>query len=252
MKYTTLLITFCLIAAMQSQAQYQNNLMLSINASTQSATLYRGQTPIQGLEAIPVATGRIGHETPNGTWKIIQTPKTADRSNKYGVNMPYCMRTNATGGGICAHEGPVFFNASSHGCIRIHEDYAKKVFDTIKLEWKSTTITVQGSVKEYIKLKLGNLLDFDKNGYPTGFKRENGRLPDEFLKAVKDGRVTTFVEDKNEQMTMDPTQWYFSLEYWPDRRAKGVSMDEFNDRFSQWIVLSEEQIEKLHRRHQRY
>lgn len=253
MKYITLLINIAFALVAQAQTQY----VFRINADTQTASITKGADimPLKGFEDINIATGRLGTETPIGEWKVTKKPLEMDRSHKYKCNMPYCFRTNADNENICLHEGPVFDGASSHGCIRItHEgDMAKKVFELMSPHWQNVRIQVTGSIKNYIKSRLGNLVEYAKDGSPLRFRRENGQLPDEFLKAVHDGRITFYPEDRSENISIRNTSvWYFSLEFWPDRRSKGVSYQEFTDRFHTWVQLSEEQIAELHRRHKRY
>lgn len=244
---TILLIAIAIFATTQLMAK---NLIV-INCSTQTGTFYRERVAVKGFIDFPVATGRLDHETPIGTWKIISA-KPKDRSSKFDVYMPFCFRLSAQGGAICMHEGVMFMNAASHGCIRMPVGFAERFFNAVEPAWQTTSVQIVGSIKDYIKTTVGDLLVFNKDGYPTGFKRINGRLPDAFLKALGEHRVTMFCEDERENLSLDPSKWYFSLEYWPDRRSRGVTMSEFNDTFHRWIKLSEEQIKELYWRQRRY
>ena len=74
----------------------------------------------------PVSTGKRGHETPTGTFRITQK-KIKHRSNKYAnAPMPYMQRL--TDYGIALHAGSLPGYPASHGCIRLPRSFAKKLY----------------------------------------------------------------------------------------------------------------------------
>lgn len=84
----------------------------------------------------PVCTGRIGHTTPIGKFKILEKNK-LHVSNRYpivdkeadirgGAKMPYMLRV--TNGGIAIHAGEMVNYPDSHGCIRIPYGKAMQLF----------------------------------------------------------------------------------------------------------------------------
>jgi lipoprotein-anchoring transpeptidase ErfK/SrfK len=74
----------------------------------------------------PVSTGKRGHETPTGTFRILQK-KVHHRSNLYAnAPMPYMQRL--TWYGIALHAGHVPGYPASHGCIRLPKSFAKKLY----------------------------------------------------------------------------------------------------------------------------
>ena len=114
-----------------------------------------------------VATGREGHDTPPGTFRVQE--KVADKtSNRYGwiensvgekvdpvaspgdsvptgyryvpAPMPYWMRLTGTGIGLHAGYIPRPGTAASHGCIRMPEKFAARLFDAVTL---GTTVTIE-------------------------------------------------------------------------------------------------------------
>jgi lipoprotein-anchoring transpeptidase ErfK/SrfK len=129
-------------------------LRVRIDLSEQKAQLYKGKSDVGWTY---VATGRAGFATPAGTYKV--TEKKADKaSNRYGVivnaagtvvdwdakagrekipaggrfvgaPMPYWMRLTSYGIGM--HAGPIPHPGSpaSHGCIRLPEYIAQKLFE---------------------------------------------------------------------------------------------------------------------------
>lgn len=73
-----------------------------------------------------VSTGKRGHETPTGTFRILQK-KVHHRSSKYdNAPMPYMQRL--TWYGIALHAGHVPGYPASHGCIRLPRKFAKKLY----------------------------------------------------------------------------------------------------------------------------
>ena len=77
-------------------------------------------------DSSPVSTGRRGHETPAGTFRILQK-KVHHRSNLYdNAPMPYMQRL--TWGGVALHAGRVPGYPASHGCIRLPRSFAKKLY----------------------------------------------------------------------------------------------------------------------------
>jgi len=122
-----------------------------INVPRQTASFYKGDKLV-GVSAI--SSGRDGHETPSGNYKIIEK-KTDHRSNLYGdyvdasdtvlvkgvavktdpmpagahfvgAKMPYWMRL--TNGGVGMHQGFLPGVPDSRGCIRLPERMASAFF----------------------------------------------------------------------------------------------------------------------------
>lgn len=78
------------------------------------------------LATSPVSTGKPGHETPVGTFPIMQK-KVHHRSNRYAnAPMPYMQRL--TSYGIALHAGKLPGYPASHGCIRLPWSFAKKLY----------------------------------------------------------------------------------------------------------------------------
>jgi lipoprotein-anchoring transpeptidase ErfK/SrfK len=74
----------------------------------------------------PVSTGKRGHETPTGTFRILQK-KVHHRSTTYdNAPMPYMQRL--TWSGVALHAGALPGYPASHGCIRLPRKFAKKLY----------------------------------------------------------------------------------------------------------------------------
>jgi lipoprotein-anchoring transpeptidase ErfK/SrfK len=136
---------------------------VKIALGEQRATYTRGSREIGWSY---VATGKEGHGTPAGTFRI--TEKIVDKySNRYGwiedewgsvtngdakpstpvpegerympAPMPYWMRLTSYGIGMHAGVIPKPGEAASHGCIRLPKDLAPRVFDVVKV---GTPVTI--------------------------------------------------------------------------------------------------------------
>jgi lipoprotein-anchoring transpeptidase ErfK/SrfK len=86
-----------------------------------------------------ISSGKRGRETPEGEYTILQK-KRHHRSNlwpkpKGGAKMPYMLRL--TNSGIAMHLGNVPNRPASHGCIRLENGFAQKMF-----AWANVGITV--------------------------------------------------------------------------------------------------------------
>lgn len=74
-----------------------------------------------------VSTGKPGHDTPTGTFTILQK-KRMHRSNLYDdAPMPFMQRL--TWDGIALHAGRVPAEPASHGCVRLPRAFAEHLFE---------------------------------------------------------------------------------------------------------------------------
>ncbi len=86
----------------------------------------------EGLIArAPISTGMPGHPTPMGVFSVLSKSRW-HRSNIYsGAPMPWMQRI--TWSGVAMHQGPRPGYPASHGCIRLPEDFAVRLFHTTKV-----------------------------------------------------------------------------------------------------------------------
>jgi hypothetical protein len=104
-----------------------------VSIPLQRAYVYRGAALVA---ASAVSTGKPGDDTPTGVFPILQ--KAAKHtSNKYGSPMPYMQRL--TWDGIALHAGPNPGVPASHGCIRLPNAFARKLFEVTGI---GTTVVV--------------------------------------------------------------------------------------------------------------
>ncbi|WMJ68143.1 L,D-transpeptidase [Stenotrophomonas sp. 24(2023)] len=98
-------------------------IVLVVSLDEQRAYVYRNGIAI-GLSTI--SSGKTGHETPTGVFTILQKDKD-HRSNLYNsAPMPYMQRL--TWDGIALHGGALPGHPASHGCVRLPQAFAQKLF----------------------------------------------------------------------------------------------------------------------------
>ncbi len=79
----------------------------------------------------PVSTGMAGHLTPMGVFSVIGKSR-LHHSNIYsGAPMPFMQRI--TWSGVALHAGVLPGYPASHGCIRMPEKFANRLFDISKI-----------------------------------------------------------------------------------------------------------------------
>jgi len=117
--------------AVVPEARPKGPLTIVVSIARQQLTLYDGLTPIA---TTTVSTGVAGHETPTGVFSILQKDR-HHKSNIYDdAPMPYMQRI--TWSGVALHEGHVTGRPASHGCIRMPQAFAIRL-------WKMTRLNVR-------------------------------------------------------------------------------------------------------------
>ena len=103
---------------------------LQIIISIDQQTLHLYSNGIEIADAL-VATGVPAHPTPLGVFSIIQKNR-FHRSNIYSAApMPYMERI--TWSGVALHEGGNLGHRASHGCIRMSQDFAMRLWALTRL-----------------------------------------------------------------------------------------------------------------------
>lgn len=106
----------------------QGPVTIIVSLAVQRAYVYRNGVLI-GIST--VSTGKAGHETPTGVFTILQKEK-EHYSNLYNsAPMPYMQRL--TWDGIALHAGTLPGHPASHGCIRLPDAFAEKLFGVTSL-----------------------------------------------------------------------------------------------------------------------
>ncbi len=106
----------------------QMPLVIAVSIGSQRVKIYDAN----GLFAeAPVSTGMPGHPTPQGVFSVIEKDR-YHHSNIYsGAPMPFMQRI--TWGGVAMHSGVLPGYPASHGCIRMPNDFATKMWGWTKM-----------------------------------------------------------------------------------------------------------------------
>jgi len=158
--------------------------MVRVHLKSQTANVYRNGIEIGNCI---VATGRKGHETPTGTFQILQKDADHHSSTYNNASMPYTERL--TWSGVALHAGNLPGYPSSHGCIHLPYEFSKKLFE----------ITSVG----------GTVIISDDYGHagsaaPPSTQKAVRQKPAVPKSAVTDGHRIEFVEHKQSDIHWAP------------------------------------------------
>jgi len=107
---------------------------LLVSIADQRAYLYRGATLVA---VTTVSTGRKGHATPTGSFKIMEKHAVHFSSKYDSAPMPHMQRL--TNDGIALHAGYIPGHPASHGCVRLPAKFATQLF---KVTSVGTPVTI--------------------------------------------------------------------------------------------------------------
>ncbi|HXR63591.1 MAG TPA: L,D-transpeptidase [Rudaea sp.] len=108
--------------------------VIVVSLDEQRAYVYRNGI---GIGVSTISSGKKGHETPAGVFSILQR-ETVHYSNKYDdAPMPFMERL--TWDGVAMHGGTLPGYPASHGCIRLPQAFARKLFE---ITARGTTVVV--------------------------------------------------------------------------------------------------------------
>jgi lipoprotein-anchoring transpeptidase ErfK/SrfK len=109
-------------------AKPQAPLVIAVSINRQQVKIYDAH----GLFAeAPVSTGMRGHPTPMGVFSVIQKHKWHHSNIYSGAPMPYMQRI--TWSGVALHAGVLPGYPASHGCIRMPEAFAIKMWNWTRM-----------------------------------------------------------------------------------------------------------------------
>ena len=113
-----------------------------------------------------ISSGKSGRETPSGEFKILGKER-YHKSNLWpkpngGAKMNYMLRL--TDGGIAMHLGYVPDRPASHGCIRLKNGFAQKMFKWAKV---GIPVYVEGDASDYLVNKRADSEQYYSGGYGT-------------------------------------------------------------------------------------
>jgi hypothetical protein len=117
-------------------------LILAISIGNQRVTVYDNGAPVA---VSPISTGMPGHSTPMGIFSVIQKQRW-HHSNLYSnAPMPYMQRI--TWSGVALHAGVVPGHPASHGCIRLPDRFAVRLWGMTKVG--ARVIITRGTASPY-------------------------------------------------------------------------------------------------------
>jgi lipoprotein-anchoring transpeptidase ErfK/SrfK len=109
-------------------AAVKGTLIIAVSLGSQRLTVYDDGVAVAHS---PVSSGAPGHSTPTGVFSIIQKNR-HHRSNIYsGAPMPFMQRI--TWSGVALHAGVLPGYPASHGCVRLPNDFAARLWGMTKL-----------------------------------------------------------------------------------------------------------------------
>ncbi|HET9428993.1 MAG TPA: L,D-transpeptidase family protein [Allosphingosinicella sp.] len=112
----------------QPERSRTGDVSVVVSIPLQAVYVYRGGTLIGVSTA---STGRPGHDTPTGTFEILQKRRD-HKSNLYDdAPMPFMQRL--TWDGIALHGGTIPGYPASHGCVRLPTAFARHLFAATEL-----------------------------------------------------------------------------------------------------------------------
>ncbi len=106
----------------------QGPLLLTVSIAKQTVTLYDGGVAVAKS---PVSTGTPERPTPTGIFSVIEK-QWWHRSNLYSA-APMPFMQPITWSGVALHAGELPGYAASHGCIRLPESFALRLWGTTKI-----------------------------------------------------------------------------------------------------------------------
>src|SRR5262249_54744475 len=112
-------------------------LLISISLATQSLTLYDNGVAIAHS---PISSGNAQNPSPTGVFSVIQKQR-FHRSNLYSdAPMPFMQRI--TWSGVALHAGQLPGYPASHGCIRLPNDFAVRL-------WRTTSVGARVVISQH-------------------------------------------------------------------------------------------------------
>jgi len=116
------------VAQKDTGAKPQGALIIAVSINRQQVKIYDAN----GFFAqAPVSTGMKGHGTPMGVFSVIQKHKWHHSNIYSGAPMPYMQRI--TWSGVAMHAGVLPGYPASHGCIRMPEGFAIKMWNWTRM-----------------------------------------------------------------------------------------------------------------------
>lgn len=160
-----------------TSAKPQGALIIAISINRQQVKVY----DTNGFFAeAPVSTGMKGHPTPMGVFSVIQKQKWHHSNIYSGAPMPYMQRI--TWSGIAMHAGVLPGYPASHGCIRMPDAFAIKMYGWTRMGARvlvtpgemSPPASFAHSLLPGVKVVSPAQVSTDQRAAPQGVKTDKG------------------------------------------------------------------------------
>ncbi|WP_456431211.1 L,D-transpeptidase [Nitratifractor sp.] len=182
------IVAALLFSTMAAQARK----WIVVDLGTQQAIAYEdGHEVMRGY----VSTGRPGHRTPTGTFRVLEKAL-RHVSSKYpppngGARMDYMMRL--TDYGVAMHLGYVPNYPASHGCIRLENGFAQRLYAWTPV---GTRVIIRGTPPRYVDRGGSRWHAAQRSrSRKVPKKRYGGNDPLKFLSSVP-GKREAFLQKK--------------------------------------------------------
>ena len=103
-------------------------LIAVVSVGDQRVTIWSGDTVVASA---PVSTGMDGHRTPLGVFSVIGKERYHESNIYSGAPMPFMQRI--TWSGVAMHAGALPGYPASHGCIRLPESFAQRLYGMTRM-----------------------------------------------------------------------------------------------------------------------
>jgi lipoprotein-anchoring transpeptidase ErfK/SrfK len=160
----------------ETGAKPQGALIIAVSINKQQVKIYDAN----GFFAeAPVSTGMKGHATPTGVFSVIQKQKWHHSNIYSGAPMPYMQRI--TWSGIAMHAGVLPGYPASHGCIRMPEAFAIRMYGWTRMG--ARVLVTPGEISPAgfthpllpsMKVVLPAQVSVDQRAAPQGMKADKG------------------------------------------------------------------------------
>ncbi len=170
----------------ETSAKPQGAVIIAISINRQRVKVY----DTNGFFAeAPVSTGMKGHPTPMGVFSVIQKQKWHHSNIYSGAPMPYMQRI--TWSGIAMHAGVLPGYPASHGCIRMPDAFAIKMYGWTRLGARVLVTPGEISPASFthpllpsMKVAPAAQVSADERAAPQGMKADKG-APDKAPEVVE-------------------------------------------------------------------
>jgi len=132
----------------QTDLSTEGEVSIQVNLSSQILEVYRGEILIARSS---ISSGRTHRSTPNGVFSILEK-EAVHYSNLYN-NAPMPFMQRLTMEGLAIHAGALSGVPASHGCIRIPDAFARRLF---QITSKGNAVHIFGDSSQYSLAAMKN------------------------------------------------------------------------------------------------